>query len=287
MMSSYGEQLPMGQNGWPGLTLRQLLGKVDLFAGNRWGHGEPGGKAKELEDWGTSPTPQSAFLGPQIWDKKISMSAIENEMGWNQGYNQQQRFNIENETPSPSPPQIPHQQQYHHPAQYSQQQPFPPMPEYNLHQQQQAWTKQEFRPKEEHEKSSIEFKVSDSDLALATVPGANFDPKNRAFSPEELKPQPIIRKRKKIFTPEGRKDGKYWEKRCKNNVAARRSREARRLKENQIALRAAYLEKQNMHLRVTLKSLNIENASIRVSVETLMAKIKEKEKERNEKKRQA
>ena len=90
-----------------------------------------------------------------------------------------------------------------------------------------------------------------------------------------------------IFTPEERKDEKYWEKRCKNNVAARRSREARRLKENQIALRAAYLEKQNMHLRVTLKSLNIENANIRLNVEALMSRIKKKEKEISEKKSQA
>ena len=37
------------------------------------------------------------------------------------------------------------------------------------------------------------------DLALATVPGAgSFDPTRRAFSEEELKPQPIIRKRKKV-----------------------------------------------------------------------------------------
>ena len=37
--------------------------------------------------------------------------------------------------------------------------------------------------------------------------------------------------------PDESKDGRYWEKRGKNNVAARRSREARRRKENQLALR--------------------------------------------------
>jgi hypothetical protein len=47
----------------------------------------------------------------------------------------------------------------------------------------------------------------------------------------------ICRKRPKLFVPDESKDGRYWEKRGKNNVAARRSREARRLKENQIALR--------------------------------------------------
>ena len=46
-----------------------------------------------------------------------------------------------------------------------------------------------------------------------------------------------------------KKDDKYWEKRNKNNVAARRSREARRLKENQISLRTAFLESENAQLK--------------------------------------
>ena len=47
----------------------------------------------------------------------------------------------------------------------------------------------------------------------------------------------FVRKRAKIYVPDEAKDDRYWDKRCKNNFAARRSREARRLKENQIALR--------------------------------------------------
>lgn len=88
---------------------------------------------------------------------------------------------------------------------------------------------------------------------MATVPGLEFDPKTRAFDMEELRPQPIIKKRKKNSVPEDLKDDKYWEKRNKNKEATRRSREARRLKENQIVLRAAYLEKENR----VLKQVNI------------------------------
>jgi len=40
------------------------------------------------------------------------------------------------------------------------------------------------------------------------------------------------------------KDDKYWARRNKNNMAAKRSRDARRSKENQIAMRAAFLEKE-------------------------------------------
>merc|ERR1712039_991306 len=60
-----------------------------------------------------------------------------------------------------------------------------------------------------------------------------------------IRPQPIIRKRKMVAVPEEHKDEKYWEKRLKNKEATRRSREAKRLKQNQIALRAAHLEREN------------------------------------------
>merc|ERR1719436_1414766 len=93
------------------------------------------------------------------------------------------------------------------------------------------------REKEER-RQRMEEDFSPEDLALATVPGYDFDPKERAFQLDELRPQPIIRKRKMVAVPEEHKDEKYWEKRLKNKEATRRSREAKRLKQNQIALRA-------------------------------------------------
>ena len=46
----------------------------------------------------------------------------------------------------------------------------------------------------------------------------------------------------RTFVSSEKKDEKYWEKREKNNNASRRSYETRRLKENKIRDRAAYLE---------------------------------------------
>ncbi|XP_046439141.1 hepatic leukemia factor-like isoform X3 [Daphnia pulex] len=75
------------------------------------------------------------------------------------------------------------------------------------------------------------------------VPGQeDFDPKSRQFSPEELRPQPMSKKSKKQYVPDDLKDDKYWARRRKNNMAAKRSRDARRVKENQIAMRANFLE---------------------------------------------
>ncbi|XP_037035218.1 hepatic leukemia factor isoform X8 [Bradysia coprophila] len=97
--------------------------------------------------------------------------------------------------------------------------------------------------------------------------GRDFDPRTRAFSDEELKPQPMIKKSRKQFVPDELKDDKYWARRRKNNIAAKRSRDARRQKENQIAMRARYLEKevllQNSSLHQELEQLKQENMELR------------------------
>jgi len=115
----------------------------------------------------------------------------------------------------------------------------------------------------------VEYQVSEQDLALSSIPGQDisFDPRKRNFSEEELKPQPIIKKSKKVFVPEDCKDEKYWNRRHKNNFAAKRSRDARRVKENQIAMRAAYLEKENGCLRDEVNKLRKENAKLKNKVE--------------------
>ncbi|KAL6053708.1 hypothetical protein STEG23_018941 [Scotinomys teguina] len=94
------------------------------------------------------------------------------------------------------------------------------------------------------------FEPDPADLALSSIPGhETFDPRRHRFSEEELKPQPIMKKARKVQVPEEQKDEKYWSRRYKNNEAAKRSRDARRLKENQISVRAAFLEKENALLR--------------------------------------
>merc|ERR1712004_838377 len=134
------------------------------------------------------------------------------------------------------------------------------------------------REKEEKKNRNVnDIEFSPQELALATVPGMNFDPRQRSFAPDELRPQPIIRKRKKSYVPSEAKDGKYWEKREKNNVAARRSREARRLKENQIALRTAYLEKENNGLKAELEATKAENMELVAEKQILLEKLKKYE----------
>ena len=54
------------------------------------------------------------------------------------------------------------------------------------------------REKEERKQQLAIVEFSQQELAWATVPGEDFDPTEREFSVDELRPQPIIRKRKKL-----------------------------------------------------------------------------------------
>jgi len=93
-----------------------------------------------------------------------------------------------------------------------------------------------------------------------------FDPRTRAFSEEELRPQPILRKRKKQHVSDEMKNEQYWQKRIKNNNAARKSREAKRLRENQILLRAQYLEEENAKLREELQVQTTEKEDMKTVI---------------------
>jgi len=102
----------------------------------------------------------------------------------------------------------------------------------------------------------VNFQPDPTDLVLSSVPGGElFNPRKHKFSDEELKPQPMIKKAKKVYVPNEQKDDKYWCRRKKNNVAAKRSRDARRLKENQITVRASFLERENAALRQQVAEL--------------------------------
>ncbi|WAR20009.1 CES2-like protein [Mya arenaria] len=62
--------------------------------------------------------------------------------------------------------------------------------------------------------------------------------------------------------PDENKDESYWERRRKNNEAAKRSRDSRRHKEEEIAMRAAFLEQENLKLRAQVAILKNETAKL-------------------------
>ncbi|KAL1505717.1 hypothetical protein ABEB36_005217 [Hypothenemus hampei] len=63
--------------------------------------------------------------------------------------------------------------------------------------------------------------------------------------------------------PEEQKDDKYFERRRRNNQAAKKSRDARKMREDQIALKATILEHENAILRAQVSTLRQEASSLR------------------------
>jgi len=61
----------------------------------------------------------------------------------------------------------------------------------------------------------------------------------------------------------GCRDEKYWERRRKNNLAAKKSRDTRRVRENQLRLRVLFLENANKVLREQMDRKELETGELR------------------------
>ncbi|XP_014854082.1 PREDICTED: hepatic leukemia factor-like isoform X2 [Poecilia mexicana] len=223
--------------------------------------------------------PQSAFLGPTLWDKTLSYDGDTFQLE----YMDLEEFLSENGIPSSPSHHHREQHQVHHipPRQPPIMTPVLSAPARSVMDLSSHASTSIVSPNCLHSSPAraglpnsrntpspidpesiqvpVSYKPDPADLALSSVPGQEiFDPRKRKFSAEELKPQPMIKKARKIFIPDDLKDDKYWARRRKNNMAAKRSRDARRLKENQIAIRAAFLEKENSALRQEVADLRKE-----------------------------
>ena len=69
--------------------------------------------------------------------------------------------------------------------------------------------------------------------------------------------------RSALMAVDDAKDVVYWERRRKNNEAAKRSRDARRAKEDEITTRASMLEQENVRLKVEVATLKTETNKLR------------------------
>ncbi|TSK14811.1 Hepatic leukemia factor [Bagarius yarrelli] len=226
---------------------------------------------KKLEEGEERNVPQSAFLGPVLWDKTLPYDGDNFQLE----YMDLDEFLSENGIPSSSP-----QHEHRHCPQQQQQQQSPASvmdlsnrvnTSIHTSMASQPCLQSPTRtvlPASRNTPSPVDpetvqvlmnYEPDPTDLALSSVPGQEaFDPRRFRFSDDELKPKPIIKKARKVFIPEDIKDERYWARRRKNNIAAKRSRDARRLKENQIAIRACFLEKENSALRQEVADLRKE-----------------------------
>ena len=66
--------------------------------------------------------------------------------------------------------------------------------------------------------------------------------------------------------PEDLKDSKYFERRKRNNLAAKKSRDQRKIREDQICQRATLLEKENAVLRAQVKMFLLSFYSFKINI---------------------
>lgn len=96
--------------------------------------------------------------------------------------------------------------------------------------------------------------ISPVDLPLMELNRVN------GIFPSFLKSRPRGEKRP---IPEEQKDDKYYERRKRNNEAAKKSRDARKIREDRIAFRAAFLAQENSLLRAQVMALRDELKTMR------------------------
>ncbi|XP_012946191.1 hepatic leukemia factor isoform X3 [Aplysia californica] len=135
--------------------------------------------------------------------------------------------------------------------------PQPPMGEQPQPQpQQQQQQPQQMPFAQGHQSSLFHFNSSSfssgmSNPALARALSTLSGDKNRRPRSEK---KPI---------PDEQKDDKYFERRRRNNEAAKKSRDARKQREDDLAIRASFLEKSNSVLRVQVHSMREEAMKLR------------------------
>lgn len=76
------------------------------------------------------------------------------------------------------------------------------------------------------------------------------------------KPLPMVRKSQRQFISAEKKDTVYWERRKRNNEAAKKSRESRREKEIEVNRKYHGLEKENTGMRFTIINLQERNVQL-------------------------
>jgi len=106
-----------------------------------------------------------------------------------------------------------------------------------------------------------ESPISPQMLPLSPIGSPN--PNNTLLTLALAKAVPRRPRGEKKPIPEDLKDNKYFERRKRNNLAAKKSRDQRKIREDQICQRATMLEKENAVLRAQVGTLRDEAGSLR------------------------
>lgn len=122
-------------------------------------------------------------------------------------------------------------------------------------------TRSDLDEEENNPNDDSQQSASPSTSVLGDITSTTNGQKN--YNPNDLCPSLPFKKRARAVPPE-QKDGAYYEKRARNNESAKRSRDARRMKEQHTQERLTYLEHE--HSRLVM-----ENQALRYQITQLHA----------------
>ncbi|GFR65480.1 D site-binding protein [Elysia marginata] len=211
------------------------------------------GSSNGAAGYGDDP---AAFVLPELNDASADAAGFffgDQLMGHgmpDQQPQQQHQQMMMHQQPQPQQ-QPPQQQQQHQPQQQQQQQPmgYPMSPSPNSMMRLNC-------------DGHIKIKVLMLLLKSARVSGISSPALARALSTLSADRNRRPRSEKKPI-PDEQKDDKYFERRRRNNEAAKKSRDARKAREDELAIRASYLEKDNSILKVQVHSMREEAMKMR------------------------
>jgi len=138
-----------------------------------------------------------------------------------------------------------------------------PSPDYAYYQR--DYVGQDMQEKDIESRSSLSSN-SEGDDDLTRYSRSTFDPILSQTQPNNTMTTPYMIPRdtgQPVGENLSRKDEKYWERRRKNNLAAKKSRDARRVRENQLRLRVLCLENANRVLREQMDRKEAELVQLR------------------------
>jgi len=139
-----------------------------------------------------------------------------------------------------------------------------PSPDYTYYQR--DYVGQDMQEKDIESRSSLSSN-SEGDDDLTRYSRSSFDPILSQTQPNNTMTSTPYMIPRDTGQPVGenlsRKDEKYWERRRKNNLAAKKSRDARRVRENQLRLRVLCLENANRVLREQMDRKEAELVQLR------------------------
>ncbi|CAL8097838.1 unnamed protein product [Calicophoron daubneyi] len=124
-------------------------------------------------------------------------------------------------------------------------------------------------PKEQNEEFEPEdMKKRPPEPSNSSTPIQTINWKAASGLPESVTmtlslPSKVGPTRKKSHVPPEQKNEKYWNRRMKNNASAKRSRDARRMMENQVYMKAVLLEQENAEMKLEISRLTAENQTLR------------------------